>query len=71
MKYFLDKGNEADLIWPEFGQDFDRVPHEVSLVNNTAIHIEITSKLSKEEMRRGIINRDYIRLERGSYNGTV
>lgn len=49
----------------------DRVPHEVSLVNNTVIQIEITSKLSKEEIRRGIINRDYIRLERGSYNGTV
>lgn len=71
MKYFLDKGNEADLIWPEFSQDFDRVPHEVSLVNNAVIQIEITSKLSKEEMRRGIINRDYISLERGSYNGTV
>lgn len=32
VKYFIDKGNEADLVCPEFSKDFERVPHGMSLV---------------------------------------
>jgi len=32
VKYFIDEGNETDLLCPDFTKDLARVPHGKSLV---------------------------------------